>query len=106
MAKNGKAMFACPFCKAPITNFGGDVAAEAPRWATDPEALLADEIADDTVCVECGQTGLLVLCDVCDAGWHHTCAGINPASEPDSWLCPACNAAIHDNFDDSLMDDF
>ena len=36
----------------------------------DPEALLADEIADDSTCEECGQTGLLVLCDVCDAGWH------------------------------------
>ena len=104
MAANGREMFACPFCKNPITNYGGEVAKERPRWAVDPEALLADDIEDDQLCDECGTTGLLVLCDVCDVGLHHTCAGINPAAEPDSWICASCSdiIAAEDTFETSF----
>ena len=66
----------------------------------DPELLLAEDIDDEDECVECGETGTLVLCDNCDAGMHHICAGIDMANEPDEWFCPVCRRLRSGDGDD------
>ena len=89
--QNGRDTFKCSRVQAPITNNGGTVAEDKPRWSWDDD--FDDEIDDDQECDKCGNVGLLVLCDVCDTGLHHQCAGIDPAFEPDSWTCESCSAA-------------
>ena len=91
LAANGRDMFNCPFCKNPIKNYGGSVAEDKPHWTMDPDSLLGDDIDDEQECDACGQVGLLVMCDGCDIGMHHACAGIDPAHEPASWMCESCS---------------
>jgi hypothetical protein len=95
LAANGRDMFNCPECRRPITNYEGNVAADKPLWAmgvdSDSDAGAAgDDIDDDQECAACGHCGTLLLCDVCDRGMHHACAGVDPANEPESWICPLC----------------
>jgi hypothetical protein len=90
-------MFKCPFCQQAIDNYAGEVAADKPVWAIDPEALLAEELNDAEVCVDCGVTGHLIGCDSCHEWRHLICAfvcddyhGMTAEELPDPWFCRAC----------------
>jgi hypothetical protein len=95
MAKNGRRMFNCPTSTRPITKYEGEVAVEAPAWVDDPDAILADEIDDEDECAECGQVGTLIGCEGqgCDRWYHHQCAQVDPAHEPEHFVCALCAAA-------------
>jgi hypothetical protein len=94
MAKNGRGMFKCPYCKGQIDNYEGDVPDSKPDWVDNDEALLAGEIEDDDLCLVCNTTGHLLVCDGdnCANCCHHSCANppVNLANEPEQWFCSHC----------------
>ena len=57
---------------------------------------LADE-SPDTPCTSCGGTGeaaRMLLCDVCDEGWHmHCLKPVLTAVPKGQWVCPSCRSA-------------
>jgi hypothetical protein len=63
-AENGRQMFRCPLCQAPITNCDGHVPEEVPAWAIDPKALLLGDI-DELHQLDPGTHVPFVVCCVC-----------------------------------------
>jgi hypothetical protein len=60
------------------------------------DPLLADDV-EDVVCEVCGTDeldGQLLLCELCNQGWHTFCLQPPLANIPDGyWVCPNCTAA-------------
>ncbi len=48
-----------------------------------------DEDSENDRCVGCDGYGRLLLCDVCDGGYHLQCVGLQ-AVPHGRWLCPGC----------------
>ncbi|KAJ3239215.1 hypothetical protein HDU81_006320 [Chytriomyces hyalinus] len=52
---------------------------------------------DEDVCLECNMArdahGLLLLCDICNGGFHLGCVGLSTVPSETTWICPKCNEA-------------
>ncbi|KAJ3263960.1 PHD and RING finger domain-containing protein 1 [Chytriomyces hyalinus] len=52
---------------------------------------------DEDVCLECNMAsdahGLLLLCDICNGGFHLGCVGLSAVPPETTWICPKCNEA-------------
>ncbi|KAI8845704.1 hypothetical protein BJ741DRAFT_585563 [Chytriomyces cf. hyalinus JEL632] len=52
---------------------------------------------DEDVCLECNMAsdahGLLLLCDICNSGFHLGCVGLSAVPPETTWICPKCNEA-------------
>ena len=88
--------------------------AELGTWVLHQMKLNTGAEEEGAACVECGSSGdggRMLLCDLCNAGWHMYCLPEALAIVPEgAWTCPSC--IIHgrelqeDNFDDEEDDNF
>ena len=62
-----------------------------PAEESDDDAA-DDADTDDEECEICGETGMLLLCDGCDLGFHHFCVSVTleEVDGLESWFCSGC----------------